>query len=192
MPTNRVQRAAEEFNKAAQRTRMPGRCDETCSFESTKLSGVVDLWREKSSAGGVPVRSDFNARTLQQFLPNVMMVDVVEDGARRRHRVRLTGTAVAALLGDYTGKFLDDAVVSPYRERWAAAVEAAIAAGEPMRLFGRIDYRAQQYLEAEILVAPLDSGEGVADSVLVVLYAKYSMRHLFEPNVRNAIAASRD
>jgi hypothetical protein len=137
----------------------------------------------------LPPRREFNARTLRAFLPNVIIADCMEDNGKRRYRFRLMGTAVSALLGDHTGKFLDEAVIYPYTERWFAVLDAANNAGCPLRIFGQLEYRQQDYLAMEMIVAPLGTATGRADAVLVIAYASYSAQHVFQPLVKNKITA---
>ncbi len=137
MPTDRASAAAEEFNRFAERTAAPSRCDATLAFATPALTQALALWREKAGARAIPSRHDFDAHALKAYLPTVAIVEAVDESETRRYRFRLMGTAIADLLGDHTGKFIDQAVVSPFRERWSAAMSAALAAGAPLRPFGR-------------------------------------------------------
>ena len=168
---------------------MPAKCDGSAQFENQKLADAAAMWHEKARDVALPPRNEFSARALKPYLPNVVVADIVEEGDRRRFRFRLMGTAIAELLGDHTGKFLDEAIVSPYRERWSALLDAANKAACPLRIHGRLEYQQQNYIAMELMLAPLGPDPGRAGAVLVIAYANYSARHVFEPLVRKKITA---
>ncbi len=189
MPSERLLLAAEEFNRIAERMAAPGRCDPTLSFETPQLAEVVCVWRDKASGRNMPLRRDMDARTLKAYLPNVAIVDVVESGDMRRYRFRVMGTSISQVLGDHTGKFIDEAIVSPFCERWCAAMDAALMAGGPIRVTGRVEYRQRDHLVMELMLAPIGPRDESAEAVLVVAYATSSARHVFDPLVRNTVSA---
>ena len=188
MTDQRHLHATEEFNRFAERVGAQGRCDPSLSFSAPELLKVLAIWREKASGRTVPLRGDMNARTLSAFLPHVIIVDVVERSDERRFRLRLMGTTITRMLGDHTGQFVDEAFASPFRERWAVAIATALDAGSPIRLFGRLEYKARDFVETEFLLAPVEPCAASAEAVLIVAYAKYSARHVFEPLVRNTVS----
>jgi hypothetical protein len=190
MANERLLHAADNFNRFAEQAGAPSRCDPSLSFETPELMQVAALWRDKSAGRGMPLRRDMSARALKAYLPHIIVVDVVEDRERRRYRFRLMGTSIARVFGDHTGKFLDEAIVSPYRERWTAAIDTAVEANGPVRLSGRIEYRQLDYLAMEIFLGPIEQHDEKAESVLVAAYSKFSARHVFEPMVRNKLSAS--
>jgi hypothetical protein len=190
MSSARAQEAAEDFNSFAERTAAPGRCDASLCFETPKLAEAAQLWREKAGANGLPQRSDFNARTLKSVLPNVVILDRIDDNGKSRYRIRVMGTTIAELLGDFTGKFLDEAVVDPFAQRWFAMLEATNKAGCPLRFFGRVQYGRQDYIAIDMMLAPLGSRAGHADAVLAIACPSYSASHVFHPLVKNKITAA--
>lgn len=190
MQDARAHDLAEEFNRFAERSKMPARCDASLGFETTKLAEALAVWQDKAVGDGLPQRADFNARTLKAFLPNVIIADCCEDHGKHRYRFRLMGTTITELLGEHTGKFVDEAVISPFRERWLAVLDSANNAGRPLRIFGRLEYREQDYIAMELLVAPLGTRAGHADAILVVAYPSYSARHVFHPLVKDKLGAA--
>jgi hypothetical protein len=187
MPTDRASAAAEEFNRFAERTAAPSRCDATLAFETLALTKALALWREKAGGREIPSRHDFGAHVLKAYLPTVAIVEAVDESNTRRYRFRLMGTAIADLLGDHTGKFIDEAVVSPFRERWSAAMGAALAAGAPLRLFGRVEYNNLNFLSMELLLAPMR--DDLAQSILIVSHAHSSNLHSFRPLAKDTVSA---
>lgn len=191
MPTARACQSAEDFNRFAEGMNMPARCDARLRFAASNLKSAAAVWYEKAGDDELPHRRAFNARSLKAFLPNVIIADSVEENGRRRYRFRLMGTAICELLGDHTGKFLDEAVLPPFRERWFAVLDSANQAGCPLRIFGRLEYREQDYLALEFMVAPLGTRPGHADAVLAIAHASYSARHVFEPLVKDKITSQK-
>jgi hypothetical protein len=69
-------------------------------------------WLSKRCGKRVPARADIDPVELQRFLPNIFMMDVIDGGARFRYR--LIGTAVGTALGDYSGRYVDEALAPPH------------------------------------------------------------------------------
>lgn len=187
MTDDRALAAAEEFNRFAERTGAPSRCDATLAFEAPTLKKALALWREKADGCGVPSRREFGARVLKAHLPHLTIVDAVDEGQVRRYRFRLMGTAIAELLGDHTGKFIDEAIVSPFRERWTAVMATPLAAGAPVRIFGRVEYNNLDFLAMEILLAPLRDDD--AQSILTVTHSHAPNMHVFKPLAKDKVSA---
>jgi hypothetical protein len=187
MPTDRASAAAEEFNRFAERTAAPSRCDATLTFETPTLTTALALWQEKAGGREIPSRRDFGAHVLKAYLPTVAIVEAVDEGETRRYRFRLMGTAIADLLGDHTGKFIHEAVVSPFRERWSAMMGAALAADAPLRFFGRVGYNNLNFLSMELLFAPMR--DDLAQSILIVSHARSSNLQTFKPLAKNKVSA---
>jgi hypothetical protein len=190
MTNIRAQHAADEFNRFAERMAAPARCDPTLSFDTPALAQAASVWRDKAAGREMPLRRDMGARTLRPFLSNVVLLDVVEVDGTRRYLVRLMGTSIAQVLGEHTGQYLDETITSPFRERWSMAMEAALSAGVPLRLSGRVDYGGHDYLAMELMLAPIEPRAGSVAGLLVVAYARYSARHIFDPLVRNAVSSA--
>ena len=190
MANEHLTRAADDYNRFAERSGAPSRRDPSLSFETPELVQVASLWRDKSAGRSMPLRRDMNMRALKAYLPHIIIADVVKDEERRRYLFRLMGTSIARVFGDHTGRFLDEAIVSPYCERWTTALDTVLTAGGPIRLSGRVEYRQQDYLAMEIFLAPIEQCDESAEAVLVAAYAKFSARHIFEPMVRNKISTA--
>lgn len=189
MSDERIRRAVQEYNRFAERTGSPGRMDSTLAFERPELVFAAEMWRRCCGDRRMPPRSALDPKLLKSVLPHVAIIDVVSAIERRRFRIRLMGTAVARIFGDHTGKFVDEAIVPPYAERWSSAFDAAIRAGGPCRLAGRVEYKQIHHVSAELVLAPMGERETV-DSILAVAYAKFSTQHIFVPMIRETISAS--
>ena len=177
MAESPARRAADEFNRFAEQTGAPGRCDPSLTFRTPELVQALSIWREKANGAGIPLRRDLGARELKAVLPDVIIVDVIGSGEKRRYRTRLMGTSVARLVGDNTGKFLDETVGPPFYERWSRMLDAALIANGPLRFAGRVEFGHQEYLDSEALIAPLVSQAGAADGVLLIVRTSLARAH---------------
>jgi hypothetical protein len=74
------------------------------------LAAVFDVWEKKRGTRFAPHPSEIDAFALPpSVLPRIVLVDVIDGGAR--FRFRLVGTGVAFSSGaDYTGKYVDEAL----------------------------------------------------------------------------------
>jgi hypothetical protein len=98
---------------------------------------------------------------LKAHLPHVAIYERVqpENGARR-YRVRLMGTQFSQVMGNFTGKFIDEVVPPQFHARWYAALDASLDSGVPLRFLSRSDTSGKTFLYGEFLQAPLLSPDG--------------------------------
>lgn len=157
----------QAFNARAAAAGWPTHCDATLDFESPLLREALAVWREKAGARRWPSRADMTPRLMKGFLANVAIVDVVRAEGTVRFRTRVTGSEIERYYGSAPiGTFLDKSVPEPFRERWSAGWSLALDVEGPVRTTGRLEFRKQEYLKMESLVAPL--GEALPDAVLQV------------------------
>ncbi len=122
---------------------------------------MLALWREQMKDGAAPCRHCMTPQLLKSHLPHVAIYERVQaEHGQRRYRVRLMGTKFSQVMGDFTGKFVDEAVPQEYLARWYAALDASLDAGVPLRFLSRTDTSSKPFLYGEYLQAPLLSGDG--------------------------------
>ena len=161
------QTVADAFNRLAARENWGSICDPDLAFLCGAHSALANLWREKAGLFGIPARREFTARCLKSFLKDVAIYERVNPlGASSRYRVRLMGTSFAAVMGDLTGKHLDEAVPERFLARWTAALDAALDAAAPLRFLARSDTVDKSFLIAEYFEAPLLDDNGRRTLVL--------------------------
>jgi hypothetical protein len=164
----RTSTPAEDFNAAASREGWPTRCDPACAFEDARLAALLDIWRAVRGTRRLPLRGDFSARILARHLQHLTFVErVVESGSARRYRFRLFGSALASVTGDWTGRFLDEAVPDVFLASWLATYDTTLEAAEPMRFTARFRATHLEHILAESLVAPLEDESGAPAGLLV-------------------------
>jgi hypothetical protein len=162
-----------EYNAQSVRDGWHSLCDPSLTFLHPDLARLLELWRSESSDGGIPHRRVMSPRLLKSFLRDIAIYERLkgEDGGRR-YRVRLMGTAFAQILGDLTGKFVDEAIPSEFVPRWHAALDVTLAARAPLRFLGREDTNRMTFLTGEFFSAPLVADDGQMS--LVLSAARYS------------------
>jgi hypothetical protein len=165
--------AAWELDRKAKLEGWPFHCDATLEFERAELNAVRDLWRSLAVGKPAPSRADFDARTLKPYLRNILINERVFAGPERwRYRTRLVGTAVADILGDPTGKFLEEQLPLELVPRWASTYDAILDSGQPLRLVADFELPQLAFLRGEALIAPLTDRDGKLTLVFSCAYFK--------------------
>jgi len=170
--------AAWELDRKAKREGWPFHCDAALEFERAELNALRDLWRSLAAEKAVPSRADFDARTLKPYLKNILIIERVVTGPQRwRYRTRLSGTAVTDVLGDFTGKFIEEQVPLELVPRWTAIYDAILDSGQPLRLVADFELPQLAYLRGEGLIAPLTDRDGKPTLILSCAYFKPRPTH---------------
>jgi hypothetical protein len=164
---------AADYNAAARREAWHSICDPSVQFAHPDLVKLLDLWRANAGETGIPPRRVMSARMLKSMLRDIAIYEriVTADGVRR-YRVRLIGTGFAQIVGDLTGRFVDEAVGSDFVPRWHAALDATLGENAPLRFVGREDTSDMTFLTGEFFSAPLMADDGQVS--LVLGSARYS------------------
>jgi hypothetical protein len=179
---------AAEYNRAAKAGGWPSLCDVTLKFTHPDLISLHDLWKSEAGETGVPTRQTMSPRLLKSFLRDIALYERIGEGEARRYRVRVMGTSFAQILGDLTGKFLDEAVAADILPRWNGALDATLGARAPLRFLGREDTNQMSFLTGEFFSAPMIADDGQTNLVLGA--ARYSGKRPWEEvdiEVRNAL-----
>jgi hypothetical protein len=163
------QALCDAFNRNCEREVWPMRADASLAFGAASLLEAHRVWREKAAGRATPSREDMSPRSLKPFLTEVALHDIVYDGDIIRFRSRVTGTEFARTHGSGRGRFIDEAVPSPFRERWTAMLKLALDVGGPVRVSSRIEFQNRPYLQAEILCAPLGQVGSLPDTMFIVM-----------------------
>ena len=122
-------------------------------------------WQSKCRGRAMPSRADIDPVEIVEFLPNITLVDVVEDD--RRFVYRLVGTAEVELRGnDPTGKSVAEAyfgaVPADALDRYEAVCETCAP------LYEEDDFQAvDRYVSEANLFLPLSDDGNSVNKVLV-------------------------
>jgi hypothetical protein len=155
-----------EFNAMALAQEWAGLCDPTLAFRRPELAAMAAFWRQTAGDAPVPRRADMKVSSLKAHLPHVVIYERIVVGSARRYRVRLMGTQFAQVMGDLTGKFIDEAIAPQFLSRWNAALDAVLDAGVPLRFISRSDTANKSFLVGEFFEAPLLSDGGSMNLVI--------------------------
>lgn len=168
-----------EYNARAARDGWHSLCDPSLAFNHPDLAKLWELWHSEAGEDGVPHRRVMSPRLLKSFLRDIAIYEqLIEADGRRRYRVRLMGTAFAQILGDLTGKFLDEAIPAEFLPRWHASLDVTLATGVALRFLGREDTNHMTFLTGEFFSAPLLADDGRKNLVLAA--ARYSGKRPWE------------
>ncbi|HWA90515.1 MAG TPA: PAS domain-containing protein [Rhizomicrobium sp.] len=158
---------AADFNAASARLGWHSLCDETLAFIHPELVRLHELWQSEAGEGGIPLRRVMSPRLLKSFLRDVALYErLTSDDGSRRYRVRLIGTAFAQIVGDMTGKFIDETIPAEFVPRWHASLDATLGHKAPLRFLGREDTKGMTFLTGEFFSAPLLADDGRMNLVL--------------------------
>jgi len=136
-----------------------------------ELDALLALWNELRGARPLPLRTDFDLRTVKRWAHRLSIVTVAPKG---RFQFRLFGTELARIYGhDLTGRFLDE--LAP-RDLWSVVIlhcQEVVRARRP--LFAPICIaNGHWYTEVSRLLLPLATEQ---DTVAFVMSADYVRAH---------------
>ncbi|MBI3675888.1 MAG: PAS domain-containing protein [Proteobacteria bacterium] len=163
---------ADAMNAQAISENWPFYCFSTLEFEQPELNLLRDVWFKKRGGGKIPLRSALDARALKPVLSHLTILERVKDGDRLRYRVRLTGSAIARLSGENTGRFLDEVIPAELLPRWTVPYDVVLKALRPLRFVSHFAFEKINYLDGESFIAPLLDADSKASIVMSVVYFK--------------------
>ncbi len=133
-----------------------------------KLDSLLRFWTGLCAARAWPARRDFQPEDLRPWLGHIALLDV-QPGPR--FHVRLTGVVIAEFDGgDYTGRYLEDAVPPEIRAMVMAPYLAVLAEGRPVHCHTPAGYADGSFRSLQRLLLPL-SGDGQRiDMIMLGLY----------------------
>jgi len=139
--------------------------DESLSFESDLVSQACAVW-QAVAGNSIPPRSAITARFSKNFVGNMIIFERQSTGA---FWVRLMGTRVTSVLGEMQGKTFAEALPADADERWTGALNRTLANRKPLRVVTVVNLNGLQFLEAEMVLAPLCDEHGQETMVFAVV-----------------------
>jgi hypothetical protein len=151
--------AARALNQKAAQTKSHHFCDPTLAFSAPVYEQFLSLWQSKAGTRAMPAKSEITPRDLKDFLRDIVVCHRVAENPS--HYVwRLIGTKVAAVVGDVTGKTVEESAPSELSARWIECGDLILNGCQPLRFLGRVHIKDREYLDAENLFVPLANDEG--------------------------------
>lgn len=169
-----AERALQKYNRYAELEGVPHRVDPTLSFRAPHLREALEVWRNAAKGRVIPCRADMTPKAMKGFLRHIILVDVVSGPTDRRLRLRISGTEIERVLGRLQSGFLEDVVPEPYFSRWRDVINLALTTKSPLRVFGKVEFRARSYLSAELFLGAMGLYQEAPSSVLVVAHFEAS------------------
>src|SRR5215475_8150140 len=99
--------SVKALNQRAARENWYQVCDPSLTFSDPSYEKLLDLWRSKAGDRAMPRRSEMTPRDLKDILRNILLFERV-GSAPSRYRVRLIGTSLTSMVGDRTGKIIEE------------------------------------------------------------------------------------
>jgi len=160
----------QQFNVRAELEGWPAVCDVRMDFEAAPLKAVLAKWRGAARGEAMPRRTAVTTRILGEHLPIVAIVDYLEPKAGpRRYRFRHQGSALARIRGDFSGRFVDEALPNVLAQTWTFAFDTVLQHGAPLRFIAIHNLPGHGRWRAESLVAPLGDAHDVPSSVMTAI-----------------------
>ena len=135
---------------------------ETCHPDILKM---LSYWESKRNGRAMPRRSDIDPAELVGFLPNLMLVDVVDD--ERRFVYRLVGTGEVQVRGhDPTGKSVRDGYFAASPDEAMARYERVCNSCAPYYEVDNFQVVDRYVCEANLFM-PLSDDDATVNKILV-------------------------
>jgi hypothetical protein len=158
-------KAVAAFNALSEREGWDQHCDSALAFDHSDFPRMLAIWQEQAAGKPMPARSSMTPRALKDFLPRVAINERTSVDPPR-FTWRLMGTHVAQVLGERTGKFIDEDAPPRQVARWNASLDMVLRTVRPLRFAGRVLVNGKTYLTSELLFMPLADDAGAPRFVL--------------------------
>lgn len=127
---------------------------------------LYEYWRAKSGQRAMPARSDLDPADMKSILPNLILVDVVDDD--RRYVYRLVGTHEVEMRGgDPTGKPVKDAYYAESAEDTIRFLDHAVQTRQPVLYRGTYQPTSTRTQEEDTIFLPLSSDGASVNMILI-------------------------
>ena len=187
MSQDRALAPGVKYNTISLAQGWPGLCDPTLAFRRPELAAMGALWRKMAGDAPAPRRGDMSLRALKDHLANVVIYERLDEDTRC-YRVRLMGTQFAQVMGDLTGKLIDEAIPPEFLPRWHAALDAVLDGGVPLRFVSRSDTANKSFLVGEFFEAPLLADNGTMNLVIAAgIFTPAADWHELLANIANPL-----
>lgn len=129
-------------------------------------------WSACCDGRKMPLRADLDPVAMRKFTSHVGLVEI--HSADRRtvdYFIRRAGSHWEEVYGHMTGKLLHEFLPEEIEQTWREAFDAVRCRAAPVRLNAQVDFETKNWLEIEMLIAPL--GEGDAVTMLLTCFVAW-------------------
>jgi hypothetical protein len=124
-----------------------------------------DFWLDVADGGGPPAWRAFDPISMREVLPDVVVVDVLEEPPGFRYRV--IGTNVVKIAGrDATGRMLDAELYGDRLEQMIWTFRRCADSGAPLATIGRVHFAEREWITLEHLFLPFTRYGRRLDTIL--------------------------
>lgn len=134
------------------------------------LQQIYDYWDSLRAGRRMPARKDIDPTRVPRHLPNLMLIDVLQDP--RRFRYRLVGSRIVqASAENRTGQFFHDVAFFKDNPSVLEQYNSVVDAGTPqLTLEPFLNYSNNMTYKAKRLLLPLSSDGRTVDMLLAYFY----------------------
>ena len=151
-------------------------------IDHPEIRDFYRLWLALRRGRLVPSRADLDPVAIKACLPHVFMIDV--EGGGVRFRYRLCGTAVAAVYGDFTGKYVDEFVPATFRDTAIERLRDAATKLHVHYLVQALTWQDRPHIRYRRLLLPLSDDQRSANILLGIVYAETDIAGALLPSAR--------
>lgn len=155
------------YNALADREGWHSICFADTNCSNARLNALLSIWQDLPREDRIPRRKDLTPQLLRAYLTDIAIYErLTGSDSRERWRVRIMGGKFTEVLGDFNGKYFDEAVPPQHLARWRAAPEAVLEARAPLRFVSRSETAGKGFITGEYLMAPLRGDNDALNTVL--------------------------
>jgi hypothetical protein len=133
--------------------------DRNLAFRNPAIVQAFEYWQARRGGRAMPARVDIDPSEMRGFLPHVCLIEAQKHaGAATDYHIRVAGTHVETVFGPITGRSLPQFLPAEIEERWRYLFDRCLSDAAPLRVTGAIAFERKSWLDAEILMAPLQAG----------------------------------
>lgn len=149
----------------------PIKFDPVMRFESEPLREAFDYWDAIRGGRIMPTRAELLPREMRRFISHVGLIEPMTDkNGLQDYFVRLAGSDVEEIFGPRTGRPLGEGVPPEILARWRIGYDMVQRSGKPVKATAGVAYKGKNWIEVEVLVAPL--GEDATPSSFFLVISK--------------------
>lgn len=128
---------------------------------------LLTCWDHVRASRPLPAWKDVPLDDLSRQLDTLMFLDAVADAGETRFCIRFLGRRLAESYGgDFTGRYLDEAIPPAWRENAMRTYRQALTVGKPVYNVVETQDRDAKRVRMERLLLPFTSNGGGADRIL--------------------------
>jgi hypothetical protein len=138
-------------------------------FESEPLQEAFDYWNTVRGERIMPTRGELLPREMRRFISHVGLIEPVSDkDGVTDYFVRLAGSDVEEIFGPRTGRPLGEGVPPEIVARWRIGYDMVQRSAKPVKATAGVAYKGKNWIQVEVLVAPLGEDSTPSSFFLVV------------------------